>query len=100
LGIGLFAKRSETGRERDVVKLGMMQYTVYAVLGICCTGCRLCSVYAVLGACCAQYMLYSVYAELGDDSLSWHRDECLNSMFFSNGRVENKKKIVERRWGK
>ena len=30
------------------------------------------SVYAVLGVCCTQCMLYSVYAVLGVDSQSWH----------------------------
>jgi len=31
------------------VDLAMMQYTVYAVFGVCCTRCMLGSVFAVLG---------------------------------------------------
>ena len=42
-----------------------MLYLVYAVLGVYCTRCMLYSVYAVLGVCCTQCMLYSVYAVLG-----------------------------------
>jgi len=40
-----------------------VQYTVYAVLSVCCT-----SVYAVLGVCCTRCMLYLVYAVLGVNS--------------------------------
>jgi len=40
--------------------LGWMLYSVYAVLGVCCTRCMLYSVYAVLGVCCTRCMLYSV----------------------------------------
>jgi len=36
------------------VDLGMMQYAVYAVLGVCFTRCMLYSVYAVLSACCTR----------------------------------------------
>jgi len=50
---------------------GWMQYSAYAVFGVCCTRCMLysvyavlgvwcTSVYAVLGVCCTQCMLYSV----------------------------------------
>jgi hypothetical protein len=45
--------------------LEWMLYTVYAVLGVCCTGCMLYWVYAVLGVCYPRCMLYSVYAVLG-----------------------------------
>jgi len=41
-----------------------MLYSVYAVLGVCCTRCMLYSVYTVLGVCCTRCMLYSVYAVL------------------------------------
>jgi len=34
-----------------------MLYSVYAVLGVCCTRCMLYSVYAVLGVCCTQFRL-------------------------------------------
>jgi len=57
----------ETGWERETVDLGMMQYAVYAVPGVCST-----QVYAVLGVCCTPCMLYSVYAGLGVNSWSWH----------------------------
>ena len=49
----------------------MMQYTVYAMLSVCCTWWMLYSVYvllgvyAVLGVCCTRCMLYSVYTVLG-----------------------------------
>ena len=36
--------RDETGCERGIVDLGMMQYAVYAVLSECCTRCMLYSV--------------------------------------------------------
>jgi len=49
-----------------------MLYSVYAVLGVCCTWCMLYLVYAVLGVCCTRCMLYSVYAELRVNSWSWH----------------------------
>jgi len=39
---------------------GCMLYSVYAVLGVCCTRCMVYSVYAVLGVCCSRCMLYSV----------------------------------------
>ena len=42
-----------------------MQYTVYALLGVCCTWCMLYLVYVVLGVCCTWCMLYLVYAVLG-----------------------------------
>jgi len=42
----------------------MMQYAVYAVLGVCCAGCMLYLVYAILRVCCTPCMLYSVYAVL------------------------------------
>jgi len=45
-----------------------MLYSEYAVLGVCCTRCMLYSVYAVLGVCCTRCMLYSVYAVLGINS--------------------------------
>jgi len=48
--------RAETGWERETAKLGMMQYMVYVVLGVCGTRC----------------MLYSVYAALSVNSWSWH----------------------------
>jgi len=38
----------------------MMQYAVYAVLGVGCTRCMLYLVYGVLGVCCTQYLMYSV----------------------------------------
>jgi len=34
-----------------------MLYSVYAVLGVCCTRCMLYSVYAVLGGCCTRCIL-------------------------------------------
>jgi len=45
--------------------LGCMLYSVYAVLGVCCTWCMLYSVYAVLGVCCTWCMLYSMDAIYG-----------------------------------
>jgi len=41
-----------------------MLYSVYAVLGVCCTWCMLYSGYAVLGVCCTRCMLCSVYTVL------------------------------------
>jgi hypothetical protein len=43
----------------------LMLYSVYAVLGVCCTRSLLYLVYAVLGGYCTRCMLYSVYAVLG-----------------------------------
>jgi len=40
--------------------LGWMLYSVYAVLGVCCTRCMLHLVYAILGVCCTWYKLYLV----------------------------------------
>jgi hypothetical protein len=54
LGTTYSGERWETGREREIVDLGMMQYVAYAVLGVCCTQCMLYSVYAVLSVCCTQ----------------------------------------------
>jgi len=48
-----------------------MLYLVYAVLGVCCTRCMLYLVYAVLGVCCTRCMLYSVYAVLGECCTQW-----------------------------
>jgi len=45
--------------------LGWMLYSVYAVLGVCCTRCMLYSVYALLSVYCTWCMLYVVYAVLG-----------------------------------
>jgi hypothetical protein len=45
--------------------LWRMLYSVYAVLGVCCTQCRLYLVHAVLGVCCTWGMLYLGYAVLG-----------------------------------
>jgi len=42
--------------------LRWMLYSVYAVLGVCCTWCMLYLVYAVLGVCCTWCMLYLMYA--------------------------------------
>jgi len=53
------------GWRRETVDLGMMQYLVYAVLGVCSTRCMQYSVNAVLGVCSTQWMQYSVYAVLG-----------------------------------
>jgi len=33
--------RDETGWERETVNLTLMLYSVYAVLGVCCTRCML-----------------------------------------------------------
>jgi len=41
-------ERSETGWEGETVDLRMMQYSVYAILGVCRTRCMQCSVYAVI----------------------------------------------------
>jgi len=51
-----------------------MLYSVYAVLGGCCTQCMLYSVHAVLGVCCTWCMRYSVSAVLGVNSWLWHRE--------------------------
>ena len=51
--------------ERKTNNLWWILYSVYAVLGVCCTRCMLYSVYAVLGVCCYWCMLYSVYAVIG-----------------------------------
>jgi len=37
-----------------------MLYSVYAVLGVCCTRCTLSSVYAVLGVSCTRCMPYTL----------------------------------------
>jgi hypothetical protein len=47
------------------VDLGMMQYLVYAALGVCFTWCMLYLVYALLGVCFTWCILYLVYALLG-----------------------------------
>jgi len=52
------------GWQRETVDFGMMQYSVYAVLGVCSTQCMQYSVYAVLGVCSTRCMQYSVYAAL------------------------------------
>jgi len=52
-------------KEWKAKNLAWILYSVYAVLGVCCTRCMLYSVYAVLGVCCTRCMLYSVYAVLG-----------------------------------
>jgi hypothetical protein len=49
-----------------------MLYSVYAVLGVCCSRCMLYSVYDVLGVCCTRCMLYLMYAVLDVNSRSWH----------------------------
>jgi len=38
--------------EEKTNNLGWMLYSVYAVLGVCCTQCMLYLVYTVLGVCC------------------------------------------------
>jgi len=48
-----------------------MLYSVYAVLGVCCTRCMLYSVYAVLGVRCTRWMLHSVFTR--DDGLERYR---------------------------
>jgi len=50
--------------ERKINNLGWMLYSVHAVLGVCCTGCKLYSVYAVLVVSCTGCMLYWVYTVL------------------------------------
>jgi len=45
--------------------LGWMLYSVYAVLGVCCTWCMSYSVYAVLSVRCTWCILYLVYVLLG-----------------------------------
>jgi hypothetical protein len=40
--------------------LGWILYSVYAVLGVCCTRCMLYSAYAVLSVCVTRCMLYYV----------------------------------------
>jgi len=44
---------------------GWISYSVYAVLGVCCTRCMLYSVDAVLGGCCTRCILDLVYAVVG-----------------------------------
>jgi len=69
-----------------------MLYSVYAVLGVCCTRCMLYSVYAVLGVCCTRCMLYSVYAVLSVNSWSCHgrdRAQWLNFLFCNDCGVVN-----------
>ena len=46
--------------EGKTKNLGWMLYSVYAVLGVCCTQYMLHSVYTVLGECCTECILYSV----------------------------------------
>jgi len=55
-----------------IYSMQCMQYSVYAVHGVCCTWCMLYLVYAVLGVCCTWCMLYSVYTVAGVNSWSWH----------------------------
>jgi len=61
-GSGSYIHGSTRDRENEGMtdNLGCMLYSVYAVLGVCCTQCMLYSVYAVLGVCCTRCMLYSV----------------------------------------
>ena len=59
-----FAEMWEAGLERETVHLGMMQYSVYAVLSVCGTWCMQYSMYAVLGVCSTWCMLYLVYTAL------------------------------------
>jgi len=49
-----------------------MLYSVYTVLGVCCTLCMLYMEYAVLRVCCTWYILYLVYAVLSVNPWSWH----------------------------
>jgi len=45
------------GNEGKTTNLGWMLYSVYAVLGVCCTRRMLYSVYTVLGVCCTWCQL-------------------------------------------
>jgi len=91
-----YIQGSTRNRENDGTtdNLRCMLYSVYAVLGVCCTRCMLYSVYAVLGVCCTRCMLYSVYAALSVNSWWWHgeieRDE-LTLCSCDDGRVVDKK---------
>jgi len=49
-----------SARKNGGYDLGMMQYVVYAVRGVCSMQCMLYSVDAVLGVCCIRCMLYAV----------------------------------------
>jgi hypothetical protein len=64
--------RCVTGWERDTVNLGMMQYSLYAALGVCCTLCQL-----------------SIIA--GRYTEGW-----LNVVFLGDGRVEDEKEGDQR----
>jgi len=71
-----------------------MLYSVYAVLGVCCTGCMLYWVYAVLGVCCTGCILVlgvcCTRCQL--TIMTWRdREGWLNSVFCNDGRVVDKK---------
>jgi hypothetical protein len=78
-----------------------MLYSVYAVLGVCCTRSMLYSEYAVLGVCCTRCMLYSVYATHGGCYIQcypmimmWRgREGWLNFVYCNDSRVVDQKEI-------
>jgi len=76
-----------------------MLYSVYALLGVCCTRCMLYSVYALLGVCCTRCMLNSVYAVLSLCCtqcqlmiMTWRdREGLLDCVFCDESRVVDEK---------
>jgi len=76
-----------------------MLYSVYAVLGVCCTLCMLYSVYAVLGVCCTWCMLYLLNACTRCQLMimAWRdRGGLLNFVFCDDGRVVDENERDER----
>jgi len=69
--------------ERKTNNPGLMLYSVYAVLGVCCTRCMLYSVYVVLDVCCTRSQLMI---------MAWRdREGWLNFVFCNDGRVVDEK---------
>jgi len=71
--------------------LGWMLYSVYAVLGVCCTRCMLYSVHTVLCVCCTRCQLMI---------MAWRdREGWLNFVFCDDGCVVDvKERDGEWRW--
>jgi len=61
-------REMRAGWWRETVDLGKMQYSVYAVLGVCRTQCMQYSVYAELSVCSTRCMLYLA---LTHDQVAW-----------------------------
>ena len=76
-----------------------MLYSVYAVLGVCCTRCMLYLLYAVLGVSCTWCMLYLVYACTRCQLMimGWSDGEWSHNFVFCDDERTNARE--KQRWG-